>query len=223
LLSCQRNWTRVTASRKNPPLPACSVAQNHPTVMRAGTVIPPKIPSSSSSESQFSRMLAPGLAVGLSHRGRLTAPQMAVCAAAHVGHCWAVLRESLSNCRCATRSGGPRGDSGLPGANWFSQRPTTASGRQECRAPGTDGRSVSPCRTGRLPAAGPWPAGSLTLVAGVIRGVLSVAPARRPAPPALPAGPCRTLADWRRRHQTRSRWHHQRTRLAADAAIALAN
>jgi hypothetical protein len=38
-----------------------------------------------------------------------------------------------ANCRCATRSGSPRGDSGLPDANWSSQRPTTASGRQECR------------------------------------------------------------------------------------------
>ena len=107
LLSCQRNWTRVTVSRKNPPLPACSVAQNHPTVMRAGTVIPPKIPSSSS-ESQFSRMLAPGLAVGLSTgqadcpadgrlrrraRRTLLGPSSA---------------RSLSNCRCATRSGSPR-------------------------------------------------------------------------------------------------------------------
>jgi hypothetical protein len=26
---------------------------------------------------------------------------------------------------------------------------------------------------------------------------------------------------WRRRHQARSRWYHQRTRLARDAAIAL--
>jgi hypothetical protein len=27
--------------------------------------------------------------------------------------------------------------------------------------------------------------------------------------------------DWRRRHQARSRWYHQRTRLARDAAIVL--
>ena len=29
------------------------------------------------------------------------------------------------------------------------------------------------------------------------------------------------LADWRRRHQARSRWYHQRTRLARDTAIVL--
>ena len=193
LLSCQRNWTRVTVSRKNPPLPTCSVAQNHPTVMRAGTVIPPKIPSSSSSESQFSRMLAPGLAVGLS-TGQADCPAD--------GRLRRRARRTLlgrpPRGRCPTaaapRAAAALGDSGLPGANWSSQRPTTASGRQQRRAPGTDWRSVSPCRTGRLPAAGPWPAGSLTLVPGVIRGVLSVAPARRPAPPALPAGPCRALA-----------------------------
>jgi len=71
--------------------------------MRAGTVIPPKIPSSSSSESQFSRMLAPGLSVGLPPRS-LTAPQMAVCAAAHVGHCWAILREVACPTAAAPRA-----------------------------------------------------------------------------------------------------------------------
>jgi hypothetical protein len=186
----------VTVSRKNPPLPACSVAQNHPTVMRAGTVIPPKIPSSSSSsssESQFSQMLAPGLAVGLS-TGQADCPAG--------GRLRRRARRTLlgrpPRGRCPTaaapRAAAALGDSGLPGANWSPQRPTTASGRQQRRAPGTDWRSVSPCRTGRLPAARPWPAGSLTLVPGVIRGVLSLAPARRPAPPAPPAGPCRALA-----------------------------
>jgi hypothetical protein len=29
--------------------------------------------------------------------------------------------------------------------------------------------------------------------------------------------------DWRRRHQARARWYHQRTRLARDTAIALAS
>ena len=50
--------------------------------MRAGVVIAPNIPSSSG--SQFSPMLAPRLAVGLSP-GRQAAQQMAVCAAAHAG------------------------------------------------------------------------------------------------------------------------------------------
>ena len=30
-------------------------------------------------------------------------------------------------------------------------------------------------------------------------------------------------AGWRRRHQARSRWYHQRTRLARDTAITLAS
>jgi len=30
-------------------------------------------------------------------------------------------------------------------------------------------------------------------------------------------------ARWRRRHQARSRWYHQRTRLARDTAITLAS
>jgi hypothetical protein len=116
LLSCQRNWTRVTVSRKNPPLPACSVAQNHPTVMRAGTVIPPKIPSSSSSESQFSQMLAPGLAVGLS-TGQADCPAG--------GRLRRRARRTLlgrpPRGRCPTaaapRAAAALGDSGLPGAN----------------------------------------------------------------------------------------------------------
>ncbi len=39
----------------------------------------------------------------------------------------------------------------------------------------------------------------------------------RPPPPAA-AG---HWLDWRRRHQARSRWYHQRTRLARDAEVAL--
>jgi SRSO17 transposase len=38
--------------------------------------------------------------------------------------------------------------------------------------------------------------------------------------PRLPGHACHWL-DWRRRHQARSRWYHQRTRLARDAGIAL--
>jgi hypothetical protein len=40
----------------------------------------------------------------------------------------------------------------------------------------------------------------------------------RPSPP----GPAGQWLDWRRRHQARSRWYHQRTRLTRDAKIALA-
>ena len=40
----------------------------------------------------------------------------------------------------------------------------------------------------------------------------------RPPPP----GSAACWLAWRRRHQARSRWHHQRTRLARDAAIVLA-
>jgi len=39
----------------------------------------------------------------------------------------------------------------------------------------------------------------------------------RPPPP----GSLGHWLDWRRRHQARSRWYHQRTRLARDAAIVL--
>ncbi len=40
----------------------------------------------------------------------------------------------------------------------------------------------------------------------------------RPPPP----GSAAHWLAWRRRHQARSRWHHQRTRLARDTAIVLA-
>jgi hypothetical protein len=36
-----------------------------------------------------------------------------------------------------------------------------------------------------------------------------------------PPGSARHWLDWRRRHQARSRWYHQRTRLARDTAIVL--
>jgi SRSO17 transposase len=41
----------------------------------------------------------------------------------------------------------------------------------------------------------------------------------RPPPP----GTASHWLNWRRRHQARSRWHHQRTRLARDTAIVLAS
>jgi hypothetical protein len=41
----------------------------------------------------------------------------------------------------------------------------------------------------------------------------------RPSPP----GHAKHRVNWRRRHRTRSRWYHQRTRLAHDAGNALAS
>jgi SRSO17 transposase len=40
-------------------------------------------------------------------------------------------------------------------------------------------------------------------------------------PPARPPGHAEHWVTWRRRHQARARWYHQRTRLARDAEIAL--
>ena len=40
-------------------------------------------------------------------------------------------------------------------------------------------------------------------------------------PASSPPGHAEHWANWRRRHQARSRWYHQRTRLARDTAIAL--
>jgi SRSO17 transposase len=42
-------------------------------------------------------------------------------------------------------------------------------------------------------------------------------------PPAMPPGLTGHWANWRRRHQARSRWYHHRTRLARNPAIALAS
>jgi len=44
-------------------------------------------------------------------------------------------------------------------------------------------------------------------------------PPARPRPP----GHAEHWVTWRRRHQARARWYHQRTRLARDTAIALAS
>ncbi len=40
-------------------------------------------------------------------------------------------------------------------------------------------------------------------------------------PPAMPPGLAGYWANWRRRHQARSRWYRQRARLARDSAITL--
>jgi hypothetical protein len=49
-----------------------------------------------------------------------------------------------------------------------------------------------------------------------ITRLLAAHPAR-PGPP----GHAGHWVSWRRRHQARSRWYHQRTRLARDAEISL--
>jgi hypothetical protein len=38
-------------------------------------------------------------------------------------------------------------------------------------------------------------------------------------PPAHPPGHAEHWANWRRRHQARARWYHQRTRLALDTEV----
>jgi hypothetical protein len=48
-------------------------------------------------------------------------------------------------------------------------------------------------------------------------GLLLAAALLRPDPPAH----ARHWLDWRRRHQARSRWFHQRTRLTRNTEIAL--
>jgi hypothetical protein len=49
-------------------------------------------------------------------------------------------------------------------------------------------------------------------------GTAQIAPVLPDQPPPGSAG---HWPDWRRRHQARSRWYHQRTRLARDTKIVL--
>jgi hypothetical protein len=64
----------------------------------------------------------------------------------------------------------------------------------------------------------PPPDPGIPLTVPEIRRLLA-AQLLRPSPPGL----ARHWLNWRRRHQARSRWYHQRTRLARDATIALVN
>jgi hypothetical protein len=41
------------------------------------------------------------------------------------------------------------------------------------------------------------------------------------SPISRPPGHAKDWANWRRRHQARARWYHQRTRLTRDTEIAL--
>jgi SRSO17 transposase len=73
----------------------------------------------------------------------------------------------------------------------------------------TDTQAPAPTRPGQLPPADP---GMIPLTIPQTGRLLT-----HPPPP----GAAGHWLDWRRRHQARSAWHHQRTRLARDAQIAL--
>jgi SRSO17 transposase len=73
----------------------------------------------------------------------------------------------------------------------------------------TDTRAAAPVSPGQAP---PADAGMIPLTVPEIGHLLA-----HPPPP----GTTTDWLDWRRRHQARSAWHHQRTRLARDTKIAL--
>jgi SRSO17 transposase len=74
----------------------------------------------------------------------------------------------------------------------------------------TDTQPPPPVRPGQPPPADP---GMIPLTVPEITRLLSIQPAR--------TGHAELWSNWRRRHQARSRWYHQRTRLARDTEIAL--
>jgi SRSO17 transposase len=73
----------------------------------------------------------------------------------------------------------------------------------------TDTQAPPPARPGQPPPADP---GMIPLTIPEITRLLT-----HPPPP----GTAGHWSNWRRRHQARSRWYHQRTRLARDTAITL--
>jgi hypothetical protein len=73
----------------------------------------------------------------------------------------------------------------------------------------TDTRAPAPSRPDQPPPANP---GMIPLTVPETGRLLS-----HPPPPQAAA----RWLDWRRRHQARSAWDHQRTRLAQDAEIVL--
>jgi hypothetical protein len=75
----------------------------------------------------------------------------------------------------------------------------------------TDTQAAPPATPGQPPPADP---GMIPLTVPEIRRLLA-ALLLRPWPP----GHAPHWLDWRRRHQARSRWHHQRARLTRDAEI----
>ncbi len=74
----------------------------------------------------------------------------------------------------------------------------------------TDTQAPPPARPDQPPPADP---GMIPLTVPEITRLLTAQPARM--------GHAGHWASWRRRHQARSRWYHQRTRLARDTAITL--
>ena len=74
----------------------------------------------------------------------------------------------------------------------------------------TDTQAPPPVRPDQPPPADP---GMIPLTIPEIARLL--------AHPARPPGHAEHWSNWRRRHQARSRWYHQRTRLARDTEIAL--
>jgi SRSO17 transposase len=75
----------------------------------------------------------------------------------------------------------------------------------------TDTQAPPPATPDQPPPADP---GMIPLTVPEITRLLAPPPARRP-------GHAEHWANWRRRHQARSRWYHHRTRLARDGEIAL--
>jgi hypothetical protein len=75
----------------------------------------------------------------------------------------------------------------------------------------TDAQAPPPARPDAPPPADP---GLVPLTVREVRRLLAVA-LHRPKPP----GHAASWPEWRRRHQARSRWFHQRARLARDYAL----
>jgi SRSO17 transposase len=75
----------------------------------------------------------------------------------------------------------------------------------------TDSQAPPPARPDQRPPPDP---GLIPLTVPQIRHLAAL-------PAAHPPGHTEHWVNWKRRHQARSRWYHQRTRLARDAAIAL--
>ncbi len=77
----------------------------------------------------------------------------------------------------------------------------------------TDTQPPPPVRPDQPPPPDP---GTIPLTVPEIKHLLTAA-FTRPSPP----GHAGHWLTWRRRHQARARWYHQRTRLARGAGIAL--
>ena len=75
----------------------------------------------------------------------------------------------------------------------------------------TDTQAPPPARPDQPP---PADSGMIPLTVPEITRLLTPPPAR--------PGHAEHWSNWRRRHQARARWYHQRTRLARDSQIALA-